>query len=455
MGVRFDHDNLNLPLRGDVLEVLQAALVGADPHRAVRRVLDVDGTELHVVNRTENLEELGHIYVVGAGKAAARMAEAVEEVLGDRVSHGVVAVKDRYTGTASSIAIGEAAHPVPDERSLKAARAMAHVAVEAGREDLVLCLVSGGGSSLLAMPAGELALEDIRETTASLLASGLGIGAINTVRKHLSRIKGGRLAERIAPARMATLAISDVVGDALDAIASGPTVPDPTTYRDATEVFERADLADRVPGAVVEHLRAGAEGRYPETPGPGHRAFRGASAVIAASRADALEAGRKAAEGAEYETRVMTSELEGEAREVGRTIAEEAVRVSEGGASVAPPACLLYAGETTVTVRGEGKGGRCQELALAAAIALDEISEGFDRSIAIAAFATDGTDGPTRAAGAIVGPGTARRARDAGYEPRFQLRKNNSFQVLYSSGDLLVTGPTRNNVSDLICVLVD
>lgn len=455
MGVQFDHQNLGLPLRQDMLEVFQAALVGADPYRAVRKAVDVDGGVLRVGDRTEQLETIDHIYVVGAGKAGALMARAVDDVLGDRITDGVVAVKDRYTGSTSSIAIGEAAHPVPDERSLKAARAVSHVANEAGQEDLVMGLISGGGSSVLELPAGELSLEEVRETTATLLASGLDIEAINTVRKHLSDIKGGRLAELIAPARHATIAVSDVVGDRLDAIASGPTVPDPTTYREALDVLEEADLEDRIPDPVVEHLRAGVREQVPETPKAGDAAFERSSATIVADRTDAVAAGEKAADGRGYNSDVVTTELDGEAREVGRDIAGRVFELLQSTEQTGPATCSLFAGETTVTVEGRGKGGRNQELALAAAIALDEAPGAIDRPVAIGAFATDGTDGPTRAAGAIVGPGTAERAREEGYELRLQLRKNNSFQVLFAAGDLLVTGPTRNNVNDVVCVLVD
>lgn len=455
MGVKFDHQNLDLPLRQDVLEVLQAALVGADPYRAVRKAIEVDGDQLRIGDREEDLQTIDHIYVVGAGKAAAPMAEAVEDVVGEHIADGVVAVKDRYTGSTASIAVGEAAHPVPDERSMKAARAVSHVADEAGRDDLVIGLMSGGGSSVLELPAGQLSLEDLQETTATLLASGLDIESINTVRKHLSSLKGGRLAEMIAPARHATIAISDVVGDPLDAIASGPTVPDPTTYRDALDVLEGAELRDRVPLPVVEHLEAGALGEHDETPDADHEAFERGSAMVAADRTDAVDAAAKAAGGVGYEPEVVTTELDGEARDVGRAIAQRVLDRSTSDAEDAGPTCLLFTGETTVTIQGRGKGGRNQELALSAAIALDEAPGTLDRSAAVAAFATDGTDGPTRAAGAIVGPETAERAREEGYDLRLQLRKNNSFQVLFAAGDLIVTGPTRTNVNDLICVLLD
>jgi len=455
MGVKFDYQNLDLPLRQDVLEVLQAALVGADSYRAVRNAIEVDGDQLRIGERELDLQTIDHVYVVGAGKAAAKMAEAVEDMVGEHIADGVVAVKDRYTESTSSIAVGEAAHPVPDERSLKAARAVSHVAIEAGPNGLVICVISGGGSSVLELPAGQLSLKDLQDTTATLLASGLDIEAMNTVRKHLSSLKGGQLAELIAPARHATILISDVVGDRLDAIASGPTVPDPTTYRDALDVLEGAELRDRVPLAVVEHLEAGALGEHDETPGEAHEAFERGSALVAADRTDAVDAAAKAARGVGFEPEVITTELDGEARDVGQAIAQRVLDRSTAEPADDEAACLLFAGETTVTIQGRGKGGRNQELALAAATALDEAPGTLERDVAMAAFATDGTDGPTRAAGAIVGPKTAERAREEGYDLRLQLRNNNSFQVLFAAGDLIVTGPTRTNVNDLICVFLD
>jgi hydroxypyruvate reductase len=249
--------------------------------------------------------------------------------------------------------------------------------------------------------------------------------------------------------------ISDVVGDRLDAIASGPTVPDPTTYRDALDVLEGAELRDRVPLAVVEHLEAGALGEHDETPGEAHEAFERGSALVAADRTDAVDAAAKAARGVGFEPEVITTELDGEARDVGQAIAQRVLDRSTAEPADDEAACLLFAGETTVTIQGRGKGGRNQELALAAATALDEAPGTLERDVAMAAFATDGTDGPTRAAGAIVGPKTAERAREEGYDLRLQLRNNNSFQVLFAAGDLIVTGPTRTNVNDLICVFLD
>jgi len=454
MSVTFEHPNLQLDLRQDVLEILQAALVGADPYRAVRNALSLEAGTLQFGNHPIDLDAVEDIYVVGAGKAAAPMAQALEDILGERLEEGVVAVKDGYKVSTSSIAVGEAAHPMPDERSLKAARAGGHVADMAEERDLVICLISGGGSSVLEMPAGRLTMEDIRQTTAALMAGGVSIDEINTVRKHLSAIKGGQLARTIAPARHLTVAVSDVVGDRPDVIASGPTVADPTTYAEAAAVVERPTIIDRIPSAVVDHLRAGRAGDYEETPDEHHPAFRDALFEIVADRRDAVEAASKAAVSVGYNPRTVTTELEGEAREVGREMARRALAIAQRGEPVPTPACLLFAGETTVTMRGRGQGGRNQELALSAAVALDEMEASLDRSVAVTAFATDGTDGPTRAAGAIVGPGTVARGVRAGFDARLELGNNNSHPFLEATGDLIVTGPTCNNVTDLICVLV-
>lgn len=453
MSVTFEHPNLQLDLRQEMLEILQAALVGADPYRAVRNALELHVDRLEIGGRTIDLRDVDQIHVVGAGKAGAPMAQAVEDVLGDRLGDGVVAVKDGYRVPTSKVSIGEAAHPMPDDRSLKAARAISHVAEMAGERDLVICLMSGGGSAVVEIPAGHLTMEEIRQTTAAMMASGISIDEINTVRKHLSAIKGGQLARAIAPARHLTVAVSDVVGNQPAVIASGPTVPDPTTYTDALAVIERPTLVDRIPTAVVDHLRAGRAGEVEETPDERHPAFRRASYEIVSDRTDAVDAASKAAVSAGYNPRVVTTEMEGEARDVGRDIARQALDIVRHDQPVPPPACLLFAGETTVTMRGRGQGGRNQELALAAAVTLEEM-ETFDRSVAIAAFATDGTDGPTPAAGAIVGPETVRRGERAGYDARLELGNNNSYHFLDGTGDLIVTGPTCNNVNDVICVLV-
>ena len=453
MSITFEHRNLDLDLREEVLEILQAGVVGADPYRAVRHALDVDGA-LRLGDYSVDLSSVENIFVVGAGKAAAPMAQAVEDIVGERLGDGVVAVKDGYVQPTSSIAVGESAHPVPDTRSVKAARAISHVADVATENDLVICLISGGGSSLVELPAGSVTLEGIRRTTATLLASGVSIDDINTVRKHLSSIKGGRLAELISPARHVTIAVSDVVGNQIDAIASGPTVPDPTTYEEALAVIERAELTDRIPSPVINHLEFGRDGKFKETPDESHPAFDRAHAEIVADRTDAVDAASKAAVGAGYNPHLVTTEMEGEARDVGRGIARRVLDILENDEPVPPPACLMFAGETTVTVRGHGQGGRNQELALSAAVALDEAVMSIDRPVAIGAFATDGTDGPTQAAGAIVGVDTVERGRQAGMDARLELRNNNSFHFLDAAGDLIFTGPTCNNVNDIICVLV-
>ena len=454
MSVTFEHPNLHLDLRQEVLEVLQAALVGADPYRAVRNHLEVQNGSLKIGEESIELATLENIFVIGAGKAAAPMAQAVEDVVEGRLGDGVVAVKDGYTAPTSSVAVGEAAHPVPDQRSIKAARAISHIADVAQEDDLVVSLISGGGSSVVELPAGDLSLEEIRSATATLLASGVSIDAFNAIRKHFSAVKGGRLAQLIAPARQATIVVSDVVGNRLDAIASGPTVPDPTSFADALEVVEQANLAERLPAAVVDHLERGRDGEFEETPGAEDPALERSFVEIVADRNDAIDAASKAAVGAGYNPHVVSTDVEGEARDVGRDIARQVLEILDRGEPVPAPACLLFSGETTVTVRGHGQGGRNQELALSAAVALDEAVTSIDRPVAIGAFATDGTDGPTRSAGAIVGVDTVERGRQAGMDARLELRNNNSFHFLDAAGDLIFTGPTCNNVNDLVCVLV-
>jgi hydroxypyruvate reductase len=445
------HANRDRPWREEILAWFEAALLHVDPAAIFQRALTHVDDTLLVGDHAIELPTEGDVYVVGAGKAAEGMASGLESVLGGRIAKGMVAT-ERDDGTLDRIDVVEASHPQPDARSRAAGRRALEVAERAGTDDLVVALVSGGGSALMEMPDGWLDLDDLRRTTELLLESGEPIERINAVRKHLSALKGGRLARAIAPARTITCLVSDVVGDRLDTIASGPTAPDATTFDDALEVLEEAESIERVPDVVVEHLGAGANGALQETPKPGEKLFDEAIFEIVASRHDALEAVEEAADESGFATEVLTTEMTGEAKELARECVERAASVCRNDDREGP-VCLVACGESTVSVTGSGTGGRNQEMALAAALEMD--SRGWDdTSCAFAALATDGIDGPTDAAGAIVDPSTVRRGREQYLEASDFLDDNDSHPYLAAVGDLVETGPTGTNVNDLVVAVV-
>jgi hydroxypyruvate reductase len=377
------------------------------------------------------------VFLLGAGKASGAMAAAAEEVVGDRVAGGFVVVKDGYGAPLRRVEIAEAGHPVPDVRGVAASARLLEVARRAGENDLVLFLVSGGGSALTPAPAPPITLAEKQELTRLLLASGATIGELNAVRKHLSLFKGGQLARAAWPAPVLTLALSDVIGDPLDVIASGPTAPDPTTFADALEVLARRGVSARVAASITRRLAAGRAGEIQETPKPGDPLFDRVSNVVIGNNALVTDAAIARARRLGFQAHLMTRELQGEARDVARDFVARARRL-------VPPACLIAGGETTVTVKGPGKGGRCQEFALAAALEL----RASDR-ITLLAAGTDGTDGPTDAAGAIVDAGSVERGTAAGADARRALGDNDAYAFLRASGDLVVSGPTRTNLLDL------
>jgi hydroxypyruvate reductase len=427
--------------------IMRAALRAVDPYQAVKNAVRVEGDVLSVGAATYDLRRYARVFVVGAGKASAPMARAVEELLADRIVEGLVNVKYGYTDETRRVRLHEAAHPLPDQSGLDGTRAIVRLLERAGEDDLALCLMSGGGSALMMLPDDSISLADYQSLTTQLLRSGATINQINTIRKHIERVKGGRLAQIASPATLATLILSDVVGNPLDFIASGPTVPDTTTFADALDVLRQFDLQEKVPAPVRALLERGARGEVPETPKPGDAIFERVSTVVIGSNDIAAEAALREARDLGFETLLLTTYLEGEARDAGKLAAALAKELVNRGQPLRPPACLILGGETTVTVRGEGKGGRNQEIALAAAIALG----GLERAL-IAALATDGSDGPTDAAGGFADGASLDRARAIGADPRDALARNDSNAHLSAVGDLLVTGPTNTNVNDLLFV---
>lgn len=424
------------------MQVLRAALDAADPHRAVLNSL-----------RTRNFSHVtGDIYVLGAGKAGAAMSRAAEEVLGERLAGGLVIVKDGHTGHAplERIELVEASHPVPDQRGVEAAGRLLEMAERAGENDLVLCLISGGGSALMPAPSDGLTLEDIQQTTQALLRAGATINELNAVRKHLSRISGGRLARAATPARVLSLILSDVTASPLDVIASGPTAPDPTTFQEALGVFARYGLSSNVPFVVLERLQAGARGDLDETPKLDDPLFARVENVIVASNVIAVEAAAAKAAELGLNESIMSTYIEGEASEMGRVLAGVAKEIASYNRPVARPGCVLFGGETTVTVHGNGVGGRNTELALSAAAGINGMGPG----VLVASLATDGGDGSSPSAGAIVDGTTIAEGEARGLDHEAALADNDSYTYLSRVGDALMLGPTGTNVNDVMAVFV-
>ena len=435
-------------LRAAAQAILREALAGADPGRLVRRSLDVRAGRLEVAGLRHPIGR-GRVVLVAVGKAAVPMARAAEEALGDRLAEGI-AVSSAAGGALGKTRLLTASHPVPDARGLSAATEVDALARGLGRDDLLLVLLSGGASALLPSPAEGVTLEDKARTTALLLRSGATIHELNAVRKHLSRLKGGGLARAAFPARVATLVLSDVVGDDLSTIASGPTVPDPTTFSDAVAVLQRRGVLEAVPERVRARLLAGARGEQPETPKPGDPSFRRVATRIVGSNRLSVDAAAREARRLGLRPLVLTTRLEGEAREVARALVAVLRECVDSGRPLAPPLCLLAGGETTVTVRGDGQGGRNQEMAVAAAQALD----GFPAPAVVACFATDGIDGASDAAGGIADDTSAARAEALGLAPAAAfLAASDTRNYLGPLGDLIVTGPTGTNVVDVVALL--
>lgn len=450
-------------LRADALACIEAAIAAVDPERLVRQWLEqhADAWQRPATGR-------GAIHLAAFGKAAAGMARGAVAVLGERLAGGVVIVPspdaDNGPGLPGRFPVFHGGHPVPSDEGVAGARAILDLAQGLTEGDLLLALASGGGSSLMTLPAEGVPLEAIRETIETLLEAGADIRRLNIVRKHLDGLKGGRLALAAHPARTLALLLSDVVGDPVDTIASGPLSPDPTTYDDALRaIAELGQSGDRIPESVRRHLERGRRGEIDESPKPGDPAFASVEVHVVGNNRLAAEAARREAERRGYRALVLTTSLTGEAREVGRVLAGIGSEILTAGTPLAPPACVVAGGETTVTVRGSGRGGRNQEVALGAAVALDElVGPGRESEAAgahgdrllVASVGTDGVDGPTDAAGAIASESTLCRARNRRLDAHRALAENDAFPFFDTLGDLIETGPTGTNVMDLALVLV-
>jgi hydroxypyruvate reductase len=432
-------------LRRHAVQIFRAGLKAADPVEAVLRHLRVSGDVLTVGKRRYDLSKYQRIFVVGAGKASASMAVALERLLGSRITGGTINVKYAHTAKLRRLRLNECGHPVPDLAGVCGADKIAEIAREANAGDLVLCVISGGASALLPAPAPPVTLADKQEITRLLLSVSATIHEINTVRKHISTLKGGQLARLAAPATVISLILSDVIGDDLEVIGSGPTAPDPSTFAGALAILDAYGLRARAPGTVRTRLEAGARGEIQETP----KSVPNACNLVIGSNRLAMNAAVDKAKALGYRTLVLSTVIEGEAREVAHVHAAIAKEIVASGRPVAAPACVLSGGETTVTIRGNGLGGRNQEFALAAAFDIAGLT-----GVAILSAGTDGTDGPTDAAGAIADGSTIARADKAGLAARRFLENNDSYRFFAALKDLIHTGPTNTNVMDLRVILV-
>jgi glycerate 2-kinase len=428
-------------------QVFQSVLKAVDPYTLVRQELD------HVISvyRNGNYQRL---LVIGFGKAAFTMVRAVSDFAGDILTSGIIITKYGHLQNetlASSISCFEAAHPVPDENGMAATKKVIDALREADEKTLVVCLISGGGSALLAAPLDRITLQEKQQLTQELLKAGADIQELNTVRKHISRVKGGRLAEMAYPAGVVSLILSDVIGDRLDVIASGPTSPDQTTYRDALDVLHRYNLREKIPASIMEILEQGVHLEIPETPKPGNAIFKKVENIIIGNNIKAIGIAAAEAEGAGYQTTILSTELQGEARELGKWLAGKTLEARRSvSGNQGKKICLVAGGETTVTVRGNGLGGRNMELALFFAIAIKGV-----QGVTLLSAGTDGTDGPTDAAGAIVDGTTVEKAEKTGIIADDYLNNNDSYTFFKAINELFITGPTGTNVMDIQIILME
>jgi glycerate 2-kinase len=434
-------------------DIFTKAVSAVDPSKRLADVLGIEQGSLVVrmdgKRRDFDLGQVERVLLVGAGKAAASMARAAEEILGSRISKGIITTKYGHTLPLKYTEAIEAGHPLPDQNGLMGSEKICSMLRDSGPRDLVIFLLSGGGSALLPLPAQGVSLAEKQEVTQLLLDCGADIGEINAVRKHISRIKGGWLARLAYPSTVLSFILSDVVGDALDVIGSGPTVPDSSTFEQAWEILEKYDLVREIAPSIKKHLLEGKEKKAEETPKPGDKAFEKVLNVLIGSNRLALEAAEKEAASRGFNPLILSSSIVGETREAARFHAAVAREVISSGHPVLKPACIISGGETTVTIRGHGLGGRNQEFALAAALEIDGLEK-----VVLLSGGTDGTDGPTDAAGAIVDHTTVRRAWEMGLDLKAHLENNNAYPFFEKLGDLLITGPTYTNVMDVRIILV-
>ncbi|TGC11319.1 glycerate kinase type-2 family protein [Methanolobus halotolerans] len=434
-------------LRSDAKEIISQAISGVDPYSCVHRAVRREGDRLNIGMSSFDLSAYENIYIVAFGKASVTMSRALEEILGDNLSGGCAITKYNFGSSLKTVKVMEAAHPIPDENGVLAAKHIRALLEKTGTNDLIFFLISGGGSALMTLPRKGISLSDFVNLTNKLLHVGATIYELNTIRKHLSAVKGGGLAKMAYPSESISLILSDVVGDPLDVISSGPTVPDRSTFDDFQEIVERYDL--KLSPAVQGLLEDGLEGVVEDTPKSGGPAFKRCHHYLVGNNYVALQGAEDKAIELGYNTLILTSSLVGEAREVAKVLASIAREEKKRYMPLALPACILTGGETTVTIGGRGKGGRCQEMALSFVIEAQDLKD----TLFLPA-ATDGNDGPTDAAGAFADSYTMEKGRDLHIDARTMLQENNSYDFFKETGDLLITGPTGTNVMDVYVLLI-
>ncbi len=431
------------------LNTLELALNSADAKKLTRTKVSLKNSILNAEKYSFDLRKLKNVYVVGGGKASGSMAEVLEEILGKRITNGVVNVPRGDSHKTSRIRLNSSGHPVPDEAGVAGTRSILAIAEQAEKDDLIICLISGGGSSLIPLPRDDISLKDKQKLTSALLKSGARINEINAVRKHISNFKGGWLAKKAYPATILNLVLSDVVGDDLEVIASGPTVPDSTTFADARRVLEKYDLWNNATVSIRRVLSDGEKGFVAETPKPSDSAFDKVHTVILGNCRIVSRAAVQYLRSEGLNALVLTSTLEGEAKDIGGLFASIANETAVSNDPAPKPAAFVATGETTVKVMGKGVGGRNQELVLSAALRLNDVD-----GVVVASLSTDGVDGPTDAAGAIADGKTLARAAKIGLHPEEYLANNDSCNFFSKLGDLIVTGPTGTNVNDISVIVV-
>lgn len=436
-------------MRNEALNIFKASLRAVDPVAAVKRFLVRNGDELSLPGKSFQLSAFKGVYLIGFGKAAAAMARGVEEVLGDVLKAGIINVKYGHLDKVSSkIKINEAGHPVPDEAGIRGAKEIVEFIKDRDEKDLVICVISGGGSAIFPLPHDGITLTEKQETTKQLLACGADIKEINAIRKHISKVKGGQLSRLVQPATLVTLILSDVIGDPLDSIASGPAAPDQTTFADCLAIIEKYQLSGKIPAAIEQRIQRGVQQQIPDTPKVDDPAFTRTHNVIVGSNWEAVVAATDAAQRLGYRTLILSTHVEGETRDVAKVHAAIAKEIRKTGNPIPPPACVISGGETTVTIQGDGLGGRNQEFVLAAALDLQGIE-----NVVILSAGTDGTDGPTDAAGAIADGETIWRANELNLKSFNYLQNNDAYHYFEKLGDLVKTGPTNTNVMDIRIML--
>jgi glycerate-2-kinase len=438
-------------LKEDLYRIINSAINAVKPVELIHRKVMLEGNHLMVNNIKINLNEYERIFVLGTGKASAFMAYELERLLGNKINAGIVSTKYDHSAPCEKIKIIECGHPVIDENSLRAGTEILKLAKEANENDLVICLLSGGGSALLERLPDQILLNELQEVFRLLLNSGANIEEMNIVRRHLSNIKGGRLAEAIFPATCISLILSDVINDPLEAIAGGVTSSDPTTFKDALNILIKYKINEHIPKNILNYILEGIDGKIPETIKPGNKVFERTTNIILGNNKEALLNAKVMAESLGYNVLLYSDNIQGEAREIGKFSAEIARQIFNEDKPLPRPACFLFGGETTVSITGNGKGGRNQELALSA---LNEMSDvKFD--YLIASIGTDGTDGPTDAAGAIACTEIMKKSIEQNLDILDYLNNNDSYNFFNKVDGLIKTGPTGTNVMDITIILIN